>query len=123
MHEGRDVEINSRIGRALLGILPENAESITAKAIIQSDWSEVGFTYSDRAGDAQHFTHEANLDDIADEIADALDAPRMLMTEQDGAAWNRSDITVRRNGEFDANFSYEDDPLLCTEGAVRLPGG
>jgi Protein of unknown function, DUF600 len=112
VYEGRDVAINNRIGGALLSILPDNAESITAKAIIEDDWSEVGFEYTDAAGNAGHFTHDANPDQVADEIADALDELRTLMTGHGEAAWNRSDFTAHRNGEFDVTFAYEDDPQL-----------
>ena len=112
MRESRDVELNNRIGQALLGILPSDAESITAKAIIQDDWSEVGFEFTRASGDIGHFSHEMNPDDTADQIADSLAELRTFMAGQGHPAWNRSDFTVRRDGQFDVAFSYEADPEL-----------
>lgn len=109
MYEGRDVEINQVIGRALLNILPANAESITARATIEDDWSEVGFEFKDLAGKTGYFTHDSNPDEVADEIASALDELRSMMTEQGHAVWNRSDFTAYRRGKFEVAFYYEPD--------------
>lgn len=109
MFEDRDVQINNVIGGALLSILPSSAQSITARATVEDDWSEIGFEFKEATGRTGYFTHDTNPDEVADQIAAALDELRLLMTEQGKERWNRSDFTAYRDGTFEVRFHYPSD--------------
>lgn len=55
MYGGRDAEINDRVGRTLLDVLPPYAAQVTANAIVGEDRAEVGFAHPDAAGNPGSF--------------------------------------------------------------------
>lgn len=108
MYGGRDVEINNRIGRILLNIIPPGAERITASAVVGDDWAEVSFEFADDAGVVGSFDFDTMPSQAAGQVSDALIDLRQLMAGSDADRWNRVSFTAHRNGAFRADFSYED---------------
>ena len=108
MYGGQDVEINNRIGRILLNILPAGAESITANATVGEDWAEVAFEYADDAGNVGSFDFDNTPSRAAGDISEALIELRKLMAQPDAEPWNRAAFTAHRDGQFRVEFSYEE---------------
>lgn len=106
MYGGRDVEINNRIGHALLSILPAQAENISAKGKVADDWAEVGFEFEDGNGKVGTFSFKDHPARVAGDISEALVELRRLMIEGGAAPWSRCVFTVTRGGKFSTHFDY-----------------
>jgi len=108
MYSGHNVEINNRIGRILLDVLPAGADSITANATVGEDWAEVGLEYADDAGNLGSFDFDSTPSRAAGNISEALMELRKLIATPDAEPWNHAAFTAHRDGQFRAEFSYEE---------------
>ena len=106
---GRDAEIANRIGNILLDILPVGADKITAKSEVAEDWAETVVRYEDAAGNVGRFSLKTAPKQAIGNINEAVMELREAIAQGGGAAWNRSTFTANRNGEFNVEFSYEEN--------------
>src|SRR5687767_5185362 len=107
MYGGKDVEINNAIGRTMLGVLPESAESVTVNAEVLEDWAKVKFEFHDAAGTRGTFSIKDYPKKASSEIGNALIDLRNVMAGVDAQPWAGVILTVTRAGQFSTAFSYD----------------
>ena len=107
VYGGQDVEINKRIGKILLGILPKGASDITATATVGEDWAEVGIKFTRPDGTESTFDFDDVPDIAVADISEELVKLREVMAKVDAEPWNGATFRVGRDGSFRVEFSYE----------------
>ena len=105
----RDAEIANRIGNVLLEILPDGSAKIIASSWVGDDWAKTKIRFEDAAGNVGHFALKDAPKRAIGDINEAVMELREAMAEGDGSAWNRSPFTAHRDGQFNVEFSYEED--------------
>jgi hypothetical protein len=65
--------------------------------------------FEDSAGNVSHFTFENAPRGAIGDINEAVMELREEMAQGGGTEWNRSTFTTHRNGDFNVEFSYEED--------------
>jgi len=106
---GRDAEIANRIGNVLLDILPDGSVKITASSWVGADWAKTKIRFEGATGKVGHFALKDAPKQAIGDINEAVMELQEAMAEGGGAAWNHSTFTAHHDGEFNVEFSYEEN--------------